>query len=80
MVNKQTVLVNILKSHGKSLAVHTSREQLARQINEALSLWSFHETKSFVDEMRGLNLSRSDDRQAFVDFFCCWIPLGGDAV
>lgn len=66
LVNK---INDYLSNNPRSLSRQSSRNKFARALADFISYWSYHEMEMFVNEMRGLNLSKVDDRQTFFAFF-----------
>lgn len=50
-----------------------SRRRVAYKLSELVGYWSVAEMLLFVDEMRGLDLSKSEDRAVFCEFFFSWL-------
>lgn len=51
----------------------TSRKSLARKLCKISGYENVEEMIGFVQEMRGLDFYRSEDRALFCDFFFCWV-------
>jgi len=49
-----------------------NRKQFSKALANYINYWDLGEIAAFVEEMRGLDFYRSEDRAIFCDFFYCW--------
>jgi len=54
------------------LRIGKARVLLATDLAQFVNYWSLQDMQYFVEEMRGLDLSKSEDRDLFCHFFCLW--------
>ena len=60
---------NLIDSSPKFWRSKNARKNFAKQLTDRLQYWSYYEMESFIDEMKGLDLSKPDDRKTFILFF-----------
>lgn len=63
----------ISKASSSNLNNPRSRRRLAGKICSISNFWNGAEMLQFVEEMRGLDFSRSEDRVIFCDFLFSWM-------
>ena len=68
----KTAIDQLIDSSPQFMRRRDSRQKFARSLADILHFWNYSEMESFVEEMRGLNLSNSEDRQIFFQFAEAW--------
>jgi len=72
MESGAAVRQHIASCSSKSMKTAASRKMLARRLCDLVGYSNLEEMLQFVQEMRGLDFYRSEDRALFCDFFYCW--------
>lgn len=68
-------LTSWIEANGSSsLKNIRNRKQFAQRLANYINYWNVGEISTFVEEMRGLDFHRSEDRVIFCDLFFSWIP------
>lgn len=60
---------SLVESNPRFMRRQSSRKYFARTLADYIYYWNYQEIENFVNEMKGLNLSKHEDRQIFFQFF-----------
>lgn len=71
----EQILSVVLSFKNNPLRSPGDRYKLAESIQSITSYYDLYEIVSFVEEMRGLNLKRQDDRNLFIQFLSSWLYM-----
>jgi len=68
----KTAIDQLIDSNPQFMRRRDSRQKFARSLADILHFWNYSEMESFIEEMRGLNLSVREDRHLFFQFAEAW--------
>lgn len=71
-ITNRSLIEGLINQNPNIMRRRDSRQKFARSLADILSFWNYAEMESFVEEMRGLNLSNREEQEIFLQFAEAW--------